>query len=203
MPKHDFDKKTAKYCHRGWNKQFEKTKRDLEESRTILSDIKSQLKQQQTDYNEVKEQLNTCQQAITEISQQMTTQQEIMQLFYKEYLSLKKRQGKAQLMNYVRMRDAMMKDIAMYEEHNRTNSMGYRLLKMYVNELTEILEDQSVEIITAQRGEKFNPEIQKPVERVTVYRAENDNLINKVYNCGYRWEGIMLKKIEVSVCVCR
>ena len=70
---------------------------------------------------------------------------------------------------------------------------------MYVNEYTDMLEERGVEIVECQVEETFDPEIQKPIERINVGRAEYDNVICKVYSSGYRWHGLVLKKIDVAV----
>jgi molecular chaperone GrpE (heat shock protein) len=184
-------------------KAYDEISQQLGAQQKAYDEISQQLGAQQKAYDEISQQLESQQQAFAEISQQLSTQQEIMKLFYEEYQSLKKRQGRAQLMNYIKMRDSMIKDMAMYEEKYQTNAVGYKLLAMYVNDLTEILEDQSVEVLAGNPGKVFDPETQKPIERVEVYRPEQDNLVLKVYNCGYRWNGIMLKKMDVSVGVCR
>lgn len=202
MPKYD-DKKNLKCGDKACNKQFKELKRALEESQSMLCEMKLRLRKQQLAYNEISQQLAANQEALTDITQHLSTQQEIMNLFYGEYQSLKKRQGKAQLMTYIRMRDSMLKDMAMYESRHQTNVNGYRLLSMYVNELDEVLEDLSVEILYSNPGAEFDPETQKPIERVSVYRPEENNLVYKVFNCGYRWDGIMLKKMDVAVCVYR
>lgn len=183
------------------NKQFKELKRALEESQSMLCEMKLRLRKQQLAYNEVCQQLVAQQESLVDISQQLSTQQEIMNLFYREYQSMKKRQGKAQLMNYIRMRDSMLKDMAMYESRQQTNANGYRLLSMYVNELDEILEELSVDILYGNPGMIFDPETQKPIERVPVFSPERSNLVCKVFNCGYRWDGIILKKMDVAVCV--
>lgn len=202
MPKYD-DKLIHKCGNKACNKQFKELKRALEESQSMLCEMKLRLRKQQLAYDEISQQFLANQEALLNISQQLSTQQEIMNLFYGEYQSLKKRQGKAQLMNYIRMRDSMLKDLAMYEARHQTNVNGYKLISMYVGELDEVLEDLSVEILYCNPGMVFNSETQKPIERVPVYRPEEDNLVCKVFNCGYRWDGIMLKKMDVAVCVYR
>lgn len=154
-------------------------------------------------FKEIRQELDENKKMLREMSEMIKQQQEIMSLFYQEYQSLKRRQGKEQLMEYIRMRDSMLKDIAYYENHYQMNERGCRLLRMYVDKITEILEDQSVEILTAGAGELFDPETQKPIERVQAYSPEYNNVVYKVFNCGYRWSGIMLKKMDVSVCVYR
>lgn len=202
MPKCD-EERILKCRNKGCSKQFKEIKRILEENQSMLCEMKLRYRKQQLAYGEISQQLAVYQQAFVDISQQLNTQQEIMNLFYREYQSLKKRQGKEQLMNYIRMRDSMLKDMTMYETRHQTNVNGYRLLSMYVNELDEILEDLSVEILYGNPGMAFNAETQKPIERIQVFRPEENNLVCKVFNCGYRWDGIMLKKMDVAVCVYR
>lgn len=175
-------KNTEKSVHYRCSRQFKEMRKTLEENNKMLNEMKEMMNQQQS---------------------AMEQQQEIMSLFYQEYQSLKRRQGKQQLMNYIRMRDSMLKDIAYYENHFLGGDSISKLLRDYVNTLTEILEDQSVEILTSRRGEEFDPETQKPIERVQASQAEYNNVVYKVFNCGYRWNGIMLKKMDVAVCVYR
>lgn len=133
------------------------------------------------------------------MSEQLKQQQEILSLYYREYQELKKRNEKQHLMIYIRMRDSMLKDMALYQERNQTNTRGYQLLDMYVNEYTEILEDMGVEIMDNVISAVFNPEYQKPVERIDVYDRRYHDVVCKVFSAGYRWNGIMLKKMNVSV----
>ena len=203
MPKYD-DNTIHKCRNKTCNKQFKELRRALEESQSMLCEMKLRLRKQQLAYDEISRQLIAHQEAYADISQQLSTQKEIMNLFYGEYQSMKKRQGKAQLMNYIRMRDSMLKDMAMYEaKHGGSNANGYKLLSMYVDELDEILEDLSVDILYSKPGMVFDPETQKPIERVIVCRPEENNLVCKVFSCGYRWDGIVVKKMDVAVCVYR
>ncbi len=173
---------------RDYNKQSREMKKAMEEHQTILYEMKLRMKQQQS--------------MLDNISKQMTEQREIMMLFYTEYQALKKQQSRKQLMHYIEMRDSMLKDMTLYEEDKQTDTRGYKLLGMYVDQLTDILEDQDVEILTGSAGELFDPEIQKPIERIEATNVTDNNRVCRVFNCAYRWKGVVLKKMDVSVCVC-
>lgn len=173
---------TEKSIYYRYSRQFKEMKKNLEENNKALNEMREMMSHQQ------------------KIAEQ---QQEIMTLFYQEYQSLKKRQGKHQLMNYIRMRDSMLKDIAYYENNCLEGNGICKILRNYVSTLTEILEDESVEILTSSNGELFNPETQKPIKRIQAPQAEYNNVVYEVFNCGYRWNGMMLKKMDVSVCVYR
>ena len=160
-------------------------------------------KQMQRNYRNQYIEMNRCmarqEEMLTDITKKLAQQQEILGLFYEEYQELKKRSEKQYLMSYIRMRESMLKDMSYYVQRNQTNTQGYKLLSMYVNEYTELLEDHGVEILDCKPHEYFNPETQKPIERVGVVREEYQDLICRVYGSGYRWNGIMLKKIDVAV----
>lgn len=183
------DTKAGKKCLQSkCSKQFRDIKNAMQEHHTILYEMKLRIKKQQSMFED--------------ISKQLAEQREIMMLFYSEYQALKKRQSREPLMHYIEMRDSMLKDISLYEENRQTNARGYKLLGMYVDQLTDILEDQDVEILTSSSGEFFNPEIQRPIERVEVTNVKDNNRLYRVFNCAYRWKGVVLKKMDVSVCVC-
>lgn len=154
-------------------------------------------------FNEIKRCMAQQEEMLNALTAQVTKQQEILSLYYNEYQEMKRHNEKQYLMTYIRMRESMLKDMALYEQKHQTNTMGYQLLSMYVNEYTEILEDHGVEIVECIEEECFNPEIQKPIERVDVSRKEYDNLVCKVYSSGYLWNGIVLKKIDVAVGIYR
>lgn len=136
---------------------------------------------------------------LKELTAQVARQQEILGLYYKEYQELKRHNEKSYLMTYIRMRESMLKDMAFYEQRQQTNTTGYKLLSMYVNEYTDMLEDQGVEIVDCSESEPFDPEIQKPIKRVDVSCEEDDHVVCEVYSSGYRWKGVILKKIDVAV----
>lgn len=149
--------------------------------------------------NDIKRCMVHQEEMLEELISQVMRQQEILGLYYKEYQQLKRHNEKQYLMTFIRMRESMLKDMARYEQNHQTNTTGYKLLNMYVNEYTDILEDHGVEIVDCSETEFFDPEIQKPIERISVVKEEYDNKICKVYSSGYRWNGIILKKIDVAV----
>lgn len=153
--------------------------------------------------NEMRKCIAHQEETIKELAEQIGKQQEILGLYYKEYQELKKQNEKQYLMTYIRMRESMLKDMAKYKQNNQTNTTGYQLLSMYVNEFTEMLEDHGVEIIDCSEAELFDPIIQKPIERIAVSREEYNNVVCKVFSSGYRWNGIVLKKIDVAVGIFR
>lgn len=150
-------------------------------------------------FNEMKCCIKHQEEMMNGLFEQMDRQKEILNLYYKEYQEMKRRQEKQYLMTYIRMRESMLRDMEVYEQRQQTHTQGYRLLSMYVNEYTDMLEERGVEIVECQTEEAFNPEIQKPIERIRVDREEYDNMVCKVYSSGYRWHGFVLKKIDVAV----
>lgn len=150
-------------------------------------------------FHEMKWCMERQEEMMNELIEQLNRQKEILNLYYKEYQELKRHQEKQYLMTYIRMRESMLRDMEIYEQRQQTHTQGYRLLSMYVNEYTDMLEERGVEIVECQVEEIFDPEIQKPIERINVGRAEDDNVICKVYSSGYRWHGLVLKKIDVAV----
>ena len=164
---------------------------------------KNSQKNHMNQFMELKRCLEEQQIMLEKMSEQMASQQKVMQLFYKEYQALTKSLDIQHLNNYIRFRDSMIKDMRQYEERNQTNTRGYALLDIYVGELTELLEDHNVEIIEAIPGTEFDPHIEKALTRVDTFFKEEHNRVCKVYDCGYRRNGIRSKKINVDVCICR
>lgn len=149
--------------------------------------------------NDIKCEIKHQEEMLEKLIVGITKQQEILELYYKEYQQLKRRDEKQYLMTFIRMRESMMKDIVRYEQNCQTDAEEYRVLKIYIDEYTDTLEEYGVEIVDCSVGEYFNPEIQKPIKRVRVAKEDDDNIIFKVFGSGYQWNGMILKKIEVSV----
>lgn len=127
------------------------------------------------------------------------THQEILERYYQEYQELKRQNQKKYLMGYIRMRDDMLKDVERMKETGYINENMLRLLGGYIDTLTMILEDNGVDIFGCYLNDEYDPELQKPLEKVDVCQKELDNKIVKVFGCGYRWHGMILKKVNVSV----
>ena len=134
-----------------------------------------------------------------EILEQFRDQQEILDLYYKTYLEMKKQNQKKYLLTYIRMRDEMEKDIGRMKEQGGTNEETSRLLGIYIEEYNTLPEDNGVEILTCRENEEFVPKLQKPLKRVDVCSADLNNKVVQVYGHGYMWNGIVLKKTEVAV----
>ena len=121
----------------------------------------------------------------------------------KVYQALKAHQNMEHLKTYISLRDAMMEDLFEYEQRGQTNTRGYSKLVMYVNQLTDILENYGVEILEACPGMPFDADTQKPLKRVEAFRKEDHERLYRVYNCGYRKGDYVLKKMYVDVCIYR
>ena len=113
------------------------------------------------------------------LTEEIGRQQDILRKYSREYQQLKDRRENRYLMTYIRMRESMMEDMAYYREHGRENTRGYSLLEMYVNEYTELLEDEGVEVLECRENTAFDPMTQKPTRRVPVSRMEFDNVVLK------------------------
>ena len=127
------------------------------------------------------------------------TQQEILERYYQEYQELKRKNQKQYLMGYIRLRDDMLKDVDRMKESGNIDENMLRLLGGYIDTLTMVLEDNGVDIYCCYANDEYDTELQKPLEKVHVCREELGNRIVKVFGCGYRWHGMILKKVNVSV----
>ena len=148
---------------------------------------------------EMIEQLEVQRKQLDDVIDQLAVNHQIMELFYEEYQSMKRRQGTAHLMNYIRLREELLKDLRRIRKHRCSYKEIFSLFGMYINELSAILEDQGVEILRAYRGTKFDPETQKPIEKIETDKKELEDTVRKVFGDGYRWNGMMLKKTDVAV----
>lgn len=143
--------------------------------------------------------INEQEQAMKRLSEAFDEQQEILQLYYKTYQEMKRQNQQKYLMGYIRMRDDMLKDVERMKASECVDENTLRLFAMYIDELDALLEDNGVEILNCCENEEYNPEIQKPLERIDTERAELNNKVVRVFGCGYRWNGIILKKAYVAV----
>lgn len=164
-----------------------------------MHEVKGQMERQESVLAVVTEKMNKQQEMLEMLGQQMAKQQDILNMYYKEYQILKQNNEKQYLLTYIRMRESMLKDMEKYKARGLSSSYGCCLLKMYVNEYTDLLEDKGVEILECKVNDRFDPEIEKPIKRVDVERQEDHDLVREVYSCGYRWNGFLLKKIDVAV----
>lgn len=144
-------------------------------------------------------QLNRLEDMMGKILNSFDTQQEILGCYYKEYQELKRQNQKKYLMGYIRLRDDMLKDVERMKESGKINEDMLGLLGGYIDDLTTVLEDNGVDIFCCCTNDEYDPELQKPLERVEVCQEELGNRIVKVFGCGYRWHGMILKKVNVSV----
>lgn len=170
---------------------------------------------------------------------------EILKLYYKEYLELKRQNEKKHLMSYIRMREDLMKDLKRMQQKltNRKEELAHfdsqmskyihalrvrgmdniaqaileeirmlrkelesdneqiELLEIYLDQYTTILEDNGIEIISCNVKDEFHPEIAKPVSKVEVKYPEMHNKIFKLYGDAYKWNGVVIKKADVIVCI--
>ncbi len=172
-----------------------------------VRDLTFLVNQQQEAFLKMKEQmeaqLSAQQEEFNQILKEFEKQHEVLANFNKEYRALKKRLGRDHLMRLIRLREDLVEDMKEYEKYNKTDLKGYKYTEAHVEELTEILEDQGVELITGVPGMAFNKEEHVALDIIPVHRQEQNELIYKVFKCGYRWAGIPLKKMEVVVCVYR
>lgn len=172
---------------------------------------------------------------------------EILKLYYKEYLEMKKQNEKKHLMSYIRMREDLMKDLERLQQKLTTrkeelaqfdsqmskcihalrvrgmeniaqiileetralrkiieaDNEQVKLLEMYIDQYTTILEDNGIEIISCNVKDEFQPEIARPVSKVDVKYPEMHNKIFRVYGDAYKWNDIVIKKVDVIVCIYR
>lgn len=149
--------------------------------------------------NGLLEKLDTQEEMMDKILDCFDTQQEILERFYQEYQELKRMSQKQYLMGYIRLRDDMLKDVDRMKESGNIDENMLKLLGGYIDTLTMVLEDNEVDIFCCCANDEYDPELQKPLEKVHVCREELGNRIVKVFGCGYRWHGMILKKVNVSV----
>lgn len=145
------------------------------------------------------ERMDIHEQVTRDIQEQLLEQKVILKLYYDTYLEMKKRNQKKYLLTYIRMRDEMLKDIERMKLRGKVNEDTFRLLSIYIEEYNTLLQDNGVEILVCRENDEFEPEFQKPIKRVDVNYAELDNKVVRVYEHGYMWEEIVLKKIQVAV----
>lgn len=143
--------------------------------------------------------MNVQEKIIKELENKINNQQEILEMYYTAYQEMKRQNQKKYLMSYIRLRDDISKDIERIKENKKFNEEVIDLLGIYIEDLNILLEDNGVEILECCEGEVFDPEIQKPLEKIKTKRKEFDNKVIRVFSCGYRWKGIILKKIYVSI----
>ncbi len=149
--------------------------------------------------NRLFEKMDAQEEMMEKIMDSFDNQQEILGCYYKEYQELKRRNQKKYLMDYIRLRDDMLKDVDRMKESGNINEDMLGLLGGYIDALTTVLEDNEVDIYYCCTNDEYDPELQKPLERVDVCQEELGNRIVKVFGCGYRWHGMILKKVNVSV----
>ena len=74
-----------------------------------------------------------------------------------------------------------------------------RYLKMDVNQFTDILEDNDVDIIEARELDTYDANLMKPLKRVDTDCKEKHNRIAAVYSDAYKWKGFIIRKMDVEV----
>lgn len=145
------------------------------------------------------ERLRAQEQELRRMIEAFDKQQEILRLYYKTFQEMKQQNQRKYLMGYIHMRDNMLKDVERIAEGECVDENTLRLLTTYIEELDELLEDNGVEILHCCENDEYDPETQKPLERVDIKQAELDNKVIRVFGCGYRWNEIVLKKAYVAV----
>lgn len=145
------------------------------------------------------ERMDRQERVLGDIVKKFEDQQEILGLYYKTYQEMKMQNQKKYLLTYIRMRDAMLKDIDCMKARGSVNEEMFRLLSIYIEEYNILLQDNGVEILSCRENEEFKPDIEKPLKRVSVHYADLDNKVVQVYGYGYKWNGIVLKKIQVAI----
>ena len=138
-----------------------------------------------------------------EILERFRRQQETIALRSQDDRALGKKRERDLLMGHVTIHDHLFKNMASFEKRGRKDSEGYVLLKMYADWLAEILEEAEVEILAGNPGIMFDPDFHLPTERVEAAGEEDHERVCRVNSCGYRWNGVMLKKMEVAVSIYR
>jgi len=127
--------------------------------------------------------------------------EDVIRLFYGEYQEMKKNQEKKYLLQFIRMREEMVRDMVRLKKNGIGDKEVIHYLNIYAEELADVLEDHGVEIIVCKEGEMFDSSIMKPIMRVDTDIVEANNRVAEVCSFAYRWKGMMLKKMDVAVYV--
>lgn len=147
----------------------------------------------------VLEQIAEYLEQIDEVIARLKRQEKIMDFLYMEHLNKKDEELKEYLKHCINVREDLLKDLA--RARNENNEEMVKVLSIYAEEYAQYLRFKGVEILTCRPGQKFDPEVEKPIYREQV-APQFHNKVMKVYGNGYRWKGCMLKKIFVSVGIC-
>ena len=152
-------------------------------------------------FAEMKRCLEEQQEILKCMADQLEEHHKVILRFDSEYKELKRNKKDRHLLNYIKLRDAILEELEPYEKHRQTNTRGYAALSRLVDELEEMMEDAGIEIIETVPGTKFDPVTEHALVRVPAFREEDNGCVCKVYGCGYRWNTTVLKKIGVDVCI--
>lgn len=131
-----------------------------------------------------------------ELGKGLEKQGKIMEILYKDHQDKKEKEKEAYLKHCIAVREDMLKDITRLR--NTNNLEALKLMNIYAEEYEQYLRFQGVEILTCKPGDDFDSEIAKPIYKDKV-QPKYHNKVTRVYGNGYKWKGIMLKKIFVSV----
>ncbi len=150
----------------------------------------------------VEHKLENIQQTADETGRILEKYRGTQDLFYTEYRDLKAHSEKRYLNGMIRMRDNTLRDmeyLSTAKEKDDSVNLAIQYLGYRLQEMEAFLEDNGVEIITAQPGDSFDPVRHKVIEAEVTDREEENEKIRKVYTEGYLYMDKVLKKINVKV----
>lgn len=125
---------------------------------------------------------------------------EVMQLFYKEFVALKARKEKEHIRRYIRLREEAKTLIICRSQKDKrfdTDRMGMEVL---LCELDEILADVGVDVVEVNVGDTFDPKLHKAVRKSFGSEAGvHTKTITAVESDAYIWDEIIIVPASVEV----
>lgn len=111
--------------------------------------------------------------------------EKVLSQYYGSYLEMQKNTEKKYLNQLISIREMLERDN----------------LETYVHEVTNILENNGVEILEYEQLDMFDSNTMEPLKRIDVPDQRYHNRIYKIYRSGYMWNGKVLRKAKVDVLI--
>ena len=125
---------------------------------------------------------------------------EVMQLFYKEFVALKSREEKEHIRRYIRLREETKTLSICHSDKDKCFDMDRIGMEALLCEIDEILADVGVTVVEVNIGDTFDPKLHKAVRKSSGTEAgAHEKIITAVESDAYIWDEITIVPAKVEV----
>lgn len=136
---------------------------------------------------------------LSDLDARADMENEIMSLFYKEFIDLKTRKDNEHIRRYIRIREETKSGIIYCSHKDRrfdTDRMG---MEMLLCEINEILADVGVDVVEVNVGDTFDPKLHKAVRTQGSETGKHMKTITAVESDAYLYDGMTIVPAKVEV----